>query len=95
MPDPKHPGQNLSRVTSIIDTLRSDALGVNVSNIQVSSLIGGSGSAGGPGDMETVSTTVSMPLVTPMVAQLFRNGQYTFKASITVMNEPFLPGEAN
>lgn len=89
LPDPNNPGKSLSRVTSIIDTLENDALGVKISNIQVSSLNGGSGSAGGPGDVLTVSATVNMPLLTPLIAQMFSNGQYTFTASVSVMNEPF------
>ena len=94
LPDPKHPGNSLSRVTSIINTLKSDAMGVQFSNIQVSSLNGGSGSGGGPGDMLTVSATVNMPLMTPLVAQFFPNGQYTFTANVTVKNEPFPPGQS-
>jgi Flp pilus assembly protein TadG len=89
LPDPKNPGNNLSRIVSIIDTLESDAMGVQFSNIQVTSATGGSTSAGGPGDMMTVAATVNMPLMTPMIAQMFPNGQYTFTASITIMNEPF------
>ena len=93
LPDPKNPGNSLSRVTSIIDTLQNSAMGVQFSSIQVSSLNGGSGSAGGPGDLLTVLATVKMPLITPLVAPLFPNGQYTFNASITVKNEPFPPGQ--
>ena len=95
LPDPNKQGNTLSRVTSIIDTLQNDALGVTVSNIQVSSAGGGSGSAGGPGDLLTVSTTVNMPLMTPVIAQMFPNGQFTFSASITVKNEPFPPNLTN
>ncbi len=93
LPDPKNAGDSLSRVTSIINTFETDAIGVQVSNIQVSSLNGGQGSAGGPGDVMTVSATVSMPLMTPMIAQLFPNGQFTYTASTTVMNEPFPPSQ--
>jgi Flp pilus assembly protein TadG len=88
LPSPTNPNQTLSRVTSIIDTLQNDAFAVNISNIQVSSA-GTSNSAGGPGDMLTVSTTVSMPLMTPMIARLFPNGQFTYTTSVTIMNEPF------
>jgi Flp pilus assembly protein TadG len=95
LPNPNVAGQTLSRVTSIIDTLENDAWGVNVSNIQISSLNGGSNSAGGPGDLLTVSTTVSMPLMTPLIAQLFPNGQFTFSSSVTIMNEPFLPSDTD
>ena len=95
LPDPNNPGNALSRASSIIGTLESEVPGVNLSNIQISSLNGGLGSGGGPGDMLTVSTTVNMPLFTPLIARLFPNGQYTFKASITVKNEPFLPSQTN
>ncbi len=97
LPDPSNPGSFLSRVTSIEDTLYNDAAesGASISNIQISSLNGGPGSAGGPGDMLTISATANMPLMTPVIAQLFPNGQYTFTSSITVMNEPFLTSETN
>jgi len=95
LPDPKNPGNYLSRATSIINTFKSEAFGVNISNVEISSLKGGPGNAGGPGDELTVSSTVSMPLMTPLIAQLFPNGQYTFTASTTVMNEPFPPGQTN
>ena len=93
LPDPKNPGKNLSRVDSIINTLKNDAIGVQFSDIQITSLNGGSGSGGGPGDMLTVTATVNMPLMTPVIAQMFPNGQYTFNASITIKNEPFPPGQ--
>jgi Flp pilus assembly protein TadG len=93
LPDPNNPGNNLSRVTSIINTFENDAMGVQVSNIQVTSLNGGSTSAGGPGDMMTVSATANLALMTPLIAQMFPNGQFTFTASITIMNEPFPPSQ--
>jgi hypothetical protein len=43
--------------------------------------------------MMTVSVTVKVALMTPLIAQMFPNGQYTFKASTTVMNEPFPPSQ--
>lgn len=95
LPNPATPGQSLSRVTSIINTLQNDAFAVNISNIQVSSATGGSDNAGGPGDMLNVSVTVSMPLMTPLIAQLFKNGQFTYTSSVTIMNEPFPVSEAN
>lgn len=94
LPDPKNAGNTLSRVDSIVNTLESDAFGVNISNIQISSN-GTSGSAGGPEQLMTVSTTVSMPLMTPMIAQLFPNGQFTFTSSVTIMNEKFPSSETN
>jgi len=101
LPDPNNPNNTLDRVTSIINTLENDAVGVQFSSIQVSnctpdgSTCSGPGSAGAPGNYLTVSATVNMPLFTPMIAQMFPNGQYTFNASVTVMNEPFPPGQAN
>ena len=101
LPDPNNPGSYLSRTTSIIDTLENDAWGVNISNIQLSSWDGvntnttSTTSAGGPGYFLTVSATVNMPLMTPLIARIFPNGQYTFTSSITVKNEPFSPSETN
>lgn len=95
LPDPKNPGNSLSRVISITDTLENDAIGVKFSNIQISSATGGAGSAGGPGDLLTLSATVNMPLMTPLIGQFFKNGQYTFTSSITVKNEPFPPSLTN
>jgi hypothetical protein len=39
--------------------------------------------------MMTIKATVTMPLMTPMIAALFPGGKYTYTTSITVMNEPF------
>ena len=92
LPDPVNPGNNLSRIASITNTLQNDAMGVNISNISITSVTGGtssSTSAGGPGGMLTVSVTVNVPLWTPVIAPLFPNGQYTFTSSVTIMNEPF------
>jgi Flp pilus assembly protein TadG len=92
LPDPNNPGQNLSRVSSIIAEVQQAAIGANVTNVQVSSLAGGAGSAGGPGDTVTVSLTTNLALMTPMVASFFPNGTYTFISSATFKNEPFSPG---
>jgi Flp pilus assembly protein TadG len=92
-PDPNHPGQHLSRVASIIQVAQQTALGLDVSSIQISSLTGGSGSAGEPGDTVTVSLTTNLHLITPIVAKFFRNGVYTFTVSLTMKNEPFPPSD--
>ncbi len=92
LPDPKNPGQSLSRVNSIIATLQQAAFGTQVSNIQISSLRGGNGSAGGPGDTVTISVTSNLQLMTPMVSRGFPNGTYTFNSSCSFKNEPFPPG---
>jgi Flp pilus assembly protein TadG len=89
LPDPKNPGQYLSRVNSIIATLQQAAFGYQVANIKISSLWGGQGSAGGPGDTVTVSVSTNLKLMTPIVARGFPNGMYTFTSSAIFKNEPF------
>jgi Flp pilus assembly protein TadG len=95
LPDPKNPGQHLSRVNSIIATLQQAAFGQQVTNIKISSLRGGNGSAGGPGDTVTVSVASNLKLMTPIVARGFPNGTYTLTSSVSFKNEPFSPGNTN
>jgi hypothetical protein len=95
LPNPAIPGTTLSRVISITDIFQQNVLGVQTPSIQVSSLSGGAASAGGPGDMLTISATVTMPLMTPLIARMFPGGEYTFTTSTTIMNEPFQPSETN
>ena len=92
LPDPKNPGQSLSRVNSIIATLQQAAFGTQITNVQISSLRGGNGSAGGPGDTVTVAVTTNLKLMTPMISRGFPNGIYTFNSSCSFKNEPFPPG---
>ncbi len=91
LPDPQHQGQNLSRINSITSVAQQAAGGLSVSNIQISSATGGSGSAGGPGDTVTISLSTSLQLMTPVVAQFFQNGTYGFTVSVSFKNEPFPP----
>jgi len=93
--DPNNPGQILSRIASITQVAEQAAigLGANISNIQISSLNGGSGSAGGPGDTVTITLTASLPLMTPFVSRFFPGGVYTFTSSSSFKNEPFPPGQ--
>jgi hypothetical protein len=93
--DPNNPGQNLSRIASIIATAQQYAVGADISNIQISSIGGGIGSAGGPGDTVTVSLTSNVALMTPMIGKYFPNGLYTFTSSVTFKNEPFSPTNTN
>lgn len=95
LPNPNVPGQNLSRVASITAEVQQDAVGATITNVQISSLAGGVGSAGGPGDTVTVSVTTNLALMTPMVGNFFPNGVYTFVSSATFRNEPFSPSNTN
>lgn len=91
-------GLPYSRIQSIQDYILQQAsipvaMGANLSSIQVSSVSGGAGSAGGPEDIETISLTTSLTLMTPFLSKFFPNGQYTFTASATIANEPFPPSQ--
>src|ERR1700759_1551357 len=94
-PDPNHPGQNLSRTASITQVARQAAMGLDVSNIQISSVLGGANNAGGPGDTVTISLTANLPLMTALIGQYFTHGTYTSTVSATFRNEPFPPGNTN
>ncbi len=94
LPDPNSPGNNLSRVDSIIQTAQNAAAGTTITGIQISSANGGTNNAGGPGDTITISITDDLPLITPLVANFFGpNGIYTFTVSVTFKNEPFDPSQ--
>lgn len=70
-------------------------MGLDVSNIQISSLLGGANNAGGPGDTVTISLTANLPLMTALIGQYFAHGVYTTTVSATFRNEPFPPGNSN
>lgn len=91
VPDPNHQGQTLSRVKSIAQIAQQAAMGLDVSNLQIISVNGGSGNAGGPGDTVTISLTTNLKLLTPIIAQFFKNGVYSFTVSVSFRNEPFPP----
>lgn len=91
-------GLPYTRVQSIQSYVQQQAavsmgLGATLSSVQVSSTLGGAGSAGGPQDIEIISMTTTLPLITPLVSRFFPGGQYTFTATATVKNEPFPPSE--
>ena len=91
-------GLPYTRVQSIQSYIQQQAavpvaMGAVLSSVQVSSTIGGAGSAGGPQDIEIISMTTTLPLLTPLVSRLFTNGQYAFTATATVRNEPFPPSQ--
>ena len=91
-------GQPYTRVGSINYYIEQGAsvavsLGATLTSINVSSVYGGAGSAGGPQDIETVSVTATIALMTPIIANFFPKGQYTFTVNSTVKNEPFPPNQ--
>jgi Flp pilus assembly protein TadG len=82
----------LSRVASIQQMIQQNAMGINVSNISISS--GGVVNyAGGPRQTVVVSVTDSLHLITPMIGKFFPNQTYTFTVSTSFMNEPFDPSQ--
>lgn len=94
-PNPNNPGQNLSRVQSISLVAQQAAMGIDTSNLRISSLVGGAGSAGGPGDTVTVSLSTNVQLITPIIGQFFNQGQFPLTVSVSFLNEPFPPSLTN
>jgi Flp pilus assembly protein TadG len=91
-------GQAYSRVTSIQNYIMAQAsipisMGASISGISISSVTGGSGSAGGPQDIVTISLTTTLPVMTPFISHFFPSGQYSFPATATAKNEPFPPSQ--
>lgn len=95
LPDPNNPGNKLPRVDSIIATIQQAVVGANITGISISSLKGGPGSAGGPGDTVTVSVTTDVDLMTPLIAPFFPNGIFGFTSSVSFKNEPFPDSNTN
>lgn len=93
--DPAHPGQKLSRSASITQVAQAAAMGLDVANIHISSVLGGNNNAGGPGDTVTISLTANLPLMTALIGQYFAHGTYTTTVSASFRNEPFPPGNSN
>lgn len=84
----------MSRVNSIIDVATHAAAGIDVTNIKISSIQGGTnvyGWAGGPGDTVTISLTTTVGFFTPGIAYYFRGtaGSNTFTESVSFRNERF------
>ena len=90
-------GQPYTRVASIDNDIEqlasvSTSMGTTLS-IQISSVLGGAGNAGGPQDLETISVTATVPVMTPLISRFFPKGQFTFTSSATIKNEPFPPSQ--
>lgn len=96
LPDPKNPGFNLSRATSITQVVYQYKMGANVDNLVISSAGGGVGSAGGPSDTVTITATCDIPLLTTAVGKfLGADNKFHFTVSSTFKNEPFPPAQTN
>ena len=96
LPNPNNPGQTLSRVDSIINIAKKFALGINISNIKISSPQGGpTRPAGGPRETVIIKLDTSLLLITPFAAKYFGPNGYTFSVSTTFLNEPFNPSQIN
>jgi len=95
LPNPGVPGTNLSRVASIDQVLTQAAVGTKIQSIVISSVAGGVGSAGGPGDTVTVTAICDVPLLTTALGSFFSGNQFNFTVSATFNNEPFPSSQTN
>jgi hypothetical protein len=91
-------GSAYTRIQSITNYINQQAsipisMGASLGSLQISSVTGGSGSPGGPEDIETISVTTTITLMTPVISHFFPNGQYSFTSSATIKNEPFPPSQ--
>ena len=79
------------RLESVLKIVVTDAqpFPLTTSDIQVSSLNGGAGSAGGPGDVVTIKVAYPMRLLTPMIGKCFRDQQFLVQVASTFRNEFF------
>ena len=79
------------RLDSVFKIVVQDAepFPLTTSDIHVSSANGGEGSAGGPGDVVTISVKYPIQLLTPMIGRLFREGRVVVEVASTFRNEFF------
>jgi Flp pilus assembly protein TadG len=93
---------SMSRYLSIQQVLENASIGIiNSSNIASDVTIicineggGCPTSAGGPGDLVTITVTYKYSFMTAPIARLFPGGTYTIVVSSAFINEPFLPNES-
>ena len=98
LPNPADPGHSLSRVASILQVAEQNAMGINVSGLQISSITSGGAAgsgAGGPGETVKLSLTYNLTLLTPIIGRFFQSGAYTFTVTTYFHNEPFPPAQQN
>jgi Flp pilus assembly protein TadG len=94
MANPGGGSSKMSRVASIKQIAQQSAAGLDLTNIQIKSIHGGTNHAGGPSDTVTISLTTNVKLLTPLVATFFPQGASKITASTTFKNEPFDPKDA-
>ncbi len=88
-------GATLTRTNSILQVAQQNAMGLPITSIQFTSQSFGNGSAGGPGDTETLTVSSTVQLLTPLISRFFSNGVYHFNTSVVYRNEPFPPSQTN
>ena len=88
-------GTNITRVASIQAIAAQQAIGLDVSKIEISS--GGVANfAGNPGDTVIISLTTDLKLITPMIGRFFGPSQtYSFTVRTAFKNEPFDQSQAD
>lgn len=88
-----------TRYNSIVQTLEDNSLGFlttsNVSNDVVITCTNNGGgcpnSAGGPGDLVTISVAYPYGFLSPLLSAFFPSRAYTIRVSSAFTNEPFPP----
>ncbi len=85
------------RLDSVLKIVVADSapFPLTTSDIQVSSLGGGAGSAGGPGDVVTIKVVYPIKLLTPMIGKFFRDDQFVVEVASTFRNEFFTQTQWN
>ena len=103
-PNPTNSTYFTTRTNAIFQVAQQASVGIPLTGYQVSSIQGGAGSAGGPGDTMTISLSRDLKLLTPLGPLLGRffnltnymnNGVYRITVSTTFKNEPFPPSQTN
>ena len=85
------------RLDSVIQvaTTGAEPFPLTSADIQVSSGHGGSGSAGGPGDVVTISVSYPIHFLTPMIGRFFDQGRFVVRVGTTFRNEFFPQSQWN
>ena len=93
MPDPAHPGTNLSREASILAVLRqaTPTLTIPDASVTYSHLDPGGATwlngAGGPGAIQKVSVSYTWRPITPLLVPFFPGGRLDLRVESMMKNE--------